>query len=59
MAPCCGKSRRAANYARTDFDRTLSYVQSYVYQLPAGVGKRWLNSGPAAWCWATGSFPAC
>jgi hypothetical protein len=30
------------------WDRTLNYVQSYVYQLPWGVGKRWLNSGPAA-----------
>jgi len=37
------------NYARTDFDRTLSYVQSYVYELPWGVGKRWLNHGPAAY----------
>jgi hypothetical protein len=37
------------NYARTDWDRTLTYVQSYVYQLPAGKGKRWLNGGPAAW----------
>jgi hypothetical protein len=36
------------NYARTDWDRTLTYVQSYVYQLPAGVGKKWMNSGPAA-----------
>ncbi len=36
------------NYARTDFDRTLSYVQSYVYQLPFGVGKHWLSHGPAA-----------
>jgi hypothetical protein len=36
------------NYVRTDWDRTLNYVQSYVYQLPWGVGKRWLNSGPAA-----------
>ena len=24
------------NYARNDFDRTLSFVQSYVYQLPWG-----------------------
>ncbi len=37
------------NYARTDWDRTLSYVQSYVYQLPAGKGQKWLTSGPAAW----------
>ena len=37
------------NYARDDWDRTLSYVQSYVYQLPAGKGKKWLHNGPAAW----------
>jgi hypothetical protein len=37
------------NYARTDWDRTLSFVQSYVYELPAGKGKKWLNSGPASW----------
>ncbi len=37
------------NYARTDFDRTLTFVQSYVYQLPFGQGKHFLSSGPAAW----------
>ena len=37
------------NYARTDWDRTITYSQSYVYQLPAGHGKRWVNSGPAAY----------
>jgi hypothetical protein len=37
------------DYARTDFDRTLAYVQTYVYQLPAGVGKKWLTHGPGAW----------
>ena len=36
------------NYARNDFDRTLSFVQSYVYQIPFGVGQKWLNHGPAA-----------
>ena len=36
------------NYARNDFDRTLSFVQSYVYQVPVGVGQKWLNHGPAA-----------
>ena len=36
------------SYARTDFDRKFSYVQSYVYELPWGVGKHWLNHGPAA-----------
>ena len=33
------------NYARNDFDRTHTFVQSYLYQLPFGHGKRWLNSG--------------
>lgn len=36
------------NYARADFDREFSFVQSYVYDLPVGPGKRWLASGPAA-----------
>ena len=33
------------NYARNDYDRTHTFVQSYVYDLPFGPGKRWLNSG--------------
>jgi Carboxypeptidase regulatory-like domain len=33
------------NWARTDFDRTYTYVQSFVYQLPFGKGKKYLNSG--------------
>jgi hypothetical protein len=37
------------NYARTDWDRTLTYVQSYTYQLPFGKGKKMLSSGPAAY----------
>ena len=37
------------SYARTDYDRTLTFVQSYVYQLPFGKGKKMLNAGPAAW----------
>jgi len=36
------------NYARADFDRQFSFVQSYVYDLPVGPGKRWLSSGPVA-----------
>lgn len=32
-------------YARADFDRTLNFVQSYVYQLPFGKGKPYLRSG--------------
>jgi len=37
------------NYARTDWDRTLSFVQSYVYSIPVGIGKKMLNHGPAAY----------
>jgi len=36
------------NYARTDFDRTFTYVQSVVYQLPWGKGQRWMSSGIAS-----------
>ncbi|HLK67997.1 MAG TPA: carboxypeptidase regulatory-like domain-containing protein [Bryobacteraceae bacterium] len=31
------------NYARADFDRTLNFVQSYIYQLPFGPGKHFLS----------------
>ncbi|HLH38506.1 MAG TPA: TonB-dependent receptor [Bryobacteraceae bacterium] len=33
------------NYAPTDFDRTLNFVQTYSYALPFGASKRWLSSG--------------
>ena len=36
------------NYARNDFDRTQTFVQSFVYDLPFGQGKKWASSGPAA-----------
>jgi len=36
------------NYARADFDRTLNFVQSYIYELPFGKSRRWLTSGPLA-----------
>ncbi|MGJ5817152.1 TonB-dependent receptor domain-containing protein [Paludibaculum fermentans] len=36
------------NYSRNDFDRTHTFVQSYVYELPFGHGKRWLSSGIGA-----------
>lgn len=36
------------SYARNDFDRTQTFVQSYVYDLPFGVGKKMLNHGLAA-----------
>ena len=32
------------NWGRTDFNRTVTYVQSFVYQLPFGKGKQFLNS---------------
>ncbi|MFZ0593545.1 MAG: TonB-dependent receptor, partial [Bryobacteraceae bacterium] len=35
------------NWARNDFDRTHTFVQSYVYELPFGPGKKWLSSGMA------------
>jgi len=37
------------SYARNDFDRNLTFVQSYVYNFPFGVGRKWLTSGPATW----------
>jgi hypothetical protein len=33
------------SYARNDFDRTQTFVQSYNYDLPWGPGKKWLNNG--------------
>ena len=37
------------NRARADLDRTLNYNLSFLYELPWGSGKRWLQSGPASW----------
>jgi len=36
------------NYARNDFDRTHTFVQSVVYDLPFGKGKRLVPSGVGA-----------
>jgi hypothetical protein len=36
------------NWARNDFDRTHTFVQSYVYDLPFGPGRQWLQSGKVA-----------
>jgi hypothetical protein len=33
------------SYSRLDFDRTHTFVQSYVWQLPFGKGQRWVQSG--------------
>ena len=35
--------------ASADLDRRLGYVLSFVYELPFGKGKPWLQSGPASW----------
>lgn len=35
------------NYARADFDRTLNYIQSYIYELPFGKGKPYLANSIA------------
>lgn len=37
------------SYSRLDFDRTHAFVQSYVYDLPFGKDKRWLQSGVGRW----------
>src|SRR6266851_6871547 len=36
------------DYARNDFDRTHTFVQSIVYELPFGQGKRLMSSGVGA-----------
>lgn len=36
-------------YSRLDFDRTHTIVSSFLYQLPFGKDKRWLQSGPGRW----------
>jgi hypothetical protein len=33
------------NRGRSNQDRTHMYVQSFIYELPVGIGKRWLSSG--------------
>jgi Carboxypeptidase regulatory-like domain len=37
------------NRGRADYDRTHMFVQSYIYELPFGPNKRWLNSGIGRW----------
>jgi hypothetical protein len=36
------------SWARTDQDRLHSLVESFVYQIPVGPGRRWLKDGPAS-----------
>lgn len=37
------------NWRRLNFDRTHYFTQSYVYELPFGKNKKYLNSGAAGW----------
>jgi Carboxypeptidase regulatory-like domain len=37
------------NWQRLNFDRKHFFVQSYVYELPFGRGKQFLQAGPASW----------
>lgn len=37
------------NYGVTSRNHTHTFVQSYVYELPFGKNKHFLNSGPASW----------
>jgi len=37
------------NYTVTSRNRAHTFVQSYVYELPFGKNKKFLNSGPASW----------
>ena len=37
------------NRGRAGFDRTHTFVQSYLYELPFGANKRWLRSGIGRW----------
>ncbi len=36
------------NYARADYDRTLNFIQSYIYELPFGKGKSFVSHGIAS-----------
>jgi len=37
------------NYSEVSVDRRHTFVQSYVYELPFGKNKKFLNSGAASW----------
>src|SRR3989442_5291072 len=37
------------NRGRAGYDRTHTFVQSYIYELPFGSNKRWLHSGIGRW----------
>jgi hypothetical protein len=36
------------SYARNDYDRTHTFAQSYVWDLPLGVGRKWMTHGVGA-----------
>ncbi|MGH9657885.1 MAG: TonB-dependent receptor domain-containing protein, partial [Bryobacteraceae bacterium] len=36
------------NWSRLDFDRRQNFAIGYVYELPFGKGKRWMNANPVA-----------
>jgi Carboxypeptidase regulatory-like domain len=36
-------------YSRLDFDRTHSFVQSFLWQLPFGRNQKFVSNGPASW----------
>jgi hypothetical protein len=37
------------NRALAGYDRKHIFQMAYVYELPIGKGRKWVNSGPAAW----------
>ena len=40
---------QARNWRRLNFDRTHFFVQSYIYELPFGQNKKYMQSGPGMW----------
>src|SRR5262249_15119340 len=42
-------SAPSLNRGRAGYDRTHTFVQSYIYELPFGRDKRWMKSGIEQW----------
>jgi hypothetical protein len=42
-------SQYSKNFAVSDFDRTLSFVTAFNYELPFGKGHQWAKTGFASW----------